>query len=97
MSDRSNSNDSLHGALVTPVISRSTATKSASPTRRRRSPRADSKFDLVTFFRANVEVVVVVVDVVVVVEEEQRERVNGARVRVLESALTDIHCFFFMF
>lgn len=85
MSKRSNSNDSLHGALVTPVISRSTATKSASLTRRRRSPMADSKFDLVTFLRAKVGVVV---------EEEHSERVNEARVRVLESALTNIHCFF---
>lgn len=86
MSKRSNSNDSLHGALVTPVISRSTATKSASLTRRRRSLRADSKFDLVTFLRAKVGAV----------EDEHSERVNEARVRVLESALTNIHCFFIL-
>lgn len=88
MSKRSNSNDSLHGALVTPVISRSTDTKSASLTMRRRSLRVGSKFDFVTFFMAKVGVGVV---------EEQSERVKGeeeeVKVRVLESALT-IHRFF---
>lgn len=61
MSNRSNSNDSLHGALVTPVISRSMETKSASRTWRLRSDRADSKLDFVTFLRAKLE------------EEEEKE------------------------
>ena len=87
MSKRSHSKDSLHGALVTPVISRSIDTKSASLTRHRRSVKADSKFDLVTFLREKV------VDGDDVVVEEQRERVREARIRVFETALT-IHCFF---
>lgn len=40
---------------MTPVISKSTATKSASRRRPRRSLRADSKFDLVTFLISNEE------------------------------------------
>ncbi|KAI8012450.1 hypothetical protein LOK49_LG06G00333 [Camellia lanceoleosa] len=91
MSKRSNSKDSLHGALVTPVISRSIDTKPASLTKRRRSLSANSKFDFVTFFGAKHEDEDV---------EEQSERVNEevvveARVRVSESALTS-HCFFIL-
>lgn len=73
-SDRSNSNDSRHGALVTPVISRSTATKSHSLIWARRSEREDSKLDLVTFFTATL--------VEEVDDEKGRARV---RVRVLKS------------
>ncbi|KAH0461396.1 hypothetical protein IEQ34_008971 [Dendrobium chrysotoxum] len=51
-SDRSNSNESRHGALVTPVISRSMATKSASRIRIRRSSRTEQKLDKVTFLTA---------------------------------------------
>ena len=51
----SNSKDSCHGALVTPVISRSMATKSAAPTWLFSLESAESKFDLVTCFRGNVE------------------------------------------
>lgn len=87
MSNRSNSNDSLHGALVIPVISRSIATKSASRTWRRSSAKVDSKLDLVTFLMA--KLVLAEDDKV----EEENGRIEDVRVRVLESTLT-IHCFF---
>lgn len=84
-SERSNSNASLHGALVMPVISRSMATKSASRTRTRRSSSAGSKLDFVTFFTATP------VEAAAVAEEEKRRQWTGreqARVRVLEKAET---------
>lgn len=84
ISKRSNSNDSLQGALVTPVISKSMATKSASLTWRRRSLRDDSKFDLVTFLRANEE------------EEEQKQREIEGRFRVCRNPL-NTQCFFIGF
>lgn len=55
ISDLSNSNESLHGALVNPVISKSIDTKSAALTCRLKSSRDDSKFDLVTCFKGNCE------------------------------------------
>lgn len=83
ISKRSNSNDSLQGALVTPVISKSMATKSASLTWRRRSLSDDSKFDLVTFLRANEEE-----------EEEQKQRGIEGKLRVRKNPL--ITQFFFI-
>lgn len=67
ISDRSNSNDSRHGALVTPVISKSIDTKSASLTWLRSSASAGSKLDFVTFFSAKSEEL----------EEVHRERLDG--------------------
>lgn len=58
ISKRSNSKDSRHGALVTPVISMSMATKSAARTCERSSTRAESKLDRLTCFKANVGEVV---------------------------------------
>lgn len=51
----SNSKDSRHGALATPVISRSTATKSAARTESLSVSSAGSKLDLVTVFRGKVD------------------------------------------
>lgn len=54
-SGRSNKKPSLHGALETPVISKSIDTKSASLTAARSSASTGSKFDLVTFFSGESE------------------------------------------
>lgn len=84
MSERSNSRDSRHGALVTPVISRSMETKSAARTWCRSSSKDESKFDFVTRF----------IEMEAAEEKKgRREEENRARVRVLENALKR-HAFF---